>query len=76
MCQNELAGDDGTKRFERQRKARTASFSLRDDGMWQLFALFDPTAAARVSGQPPPTARRSRLSRIPTGCQTPRQSPS
>ena len=46
--QNELAGDDGAKRFERQRKARTASFSLRDDGMWQLFALFDPTAAARV----------------------------
>lgn len=46
--QNELAGDDGAKRFERQRKARTASFSLRDDGMWQLFALFDPTAAARI----------------------------
>ena len=46
--QDELAGDDGAKRFERQRKARTASFSLRDDGMWQLFALFDPTAAARI----------------------------
>ena len=46
--QNELAGDDGAKRFERQRKARMASFSLRDDGMWQLFALFDPTAAARI----------------------------
>ena len=46
--QNELAGDDGAKRFERQRKARTASFSLRDDGMWQLFALFDPVAAARI----------------------------
>ena len=46
--QNELAGDDGAKRFERQRKARTASFSLRDDGMWQLFALFDPAAAARI----------------------------
>ena len=46
--QNELAGDDGAKRFERQRRARTASFSLRDDGMWQLFALFDPTAAARI----------------------------
>ncbi len=46
--QNELAGDDGAKRFERQRKNRTASFSLRDDGMWQLFALFDPVAAARI----------------------------
>ena len=46
--QNELAGDDGAKRFERQRKARMASFSLRDDGMWQLFALFDPVAAARI----------------------------
>ncbi len=46
--QYELAGDDGAKRFERQRKARTARFSERDDGMWQLFALFDPVAAARV----------------------------
>lgn len=46
--QNEMAGDDGAKRFERQRKNRTASFSLRDDGMWQLFALFDPVAAARI----------------------------
>ncbi len=46
--QNELAGDNGTKRLERQKKARMASFSERDDGMWQLFALFDPTAAARI----------------------------
>ena len=46
--QNELAGDDGEKRSERQKRARTASFSERDDGMWQLFALFDPTAAARI----------------------------
>lgn len=46
--QNELAGDDGAKRFERQRKARMASFCERDDGMWQLFALFDPAAAARI----------------------------
>ena len=46
--QNELAGDDGAKRFEHQRKNRTASFSERDDGMWQLFALFDPVAAARI----------------------------
>lgn len=46
--QNELAGDDGEAHRERQRQARTASFSERDDGMWQLFALFDPTAAARI----------------------------
>ena len=46
--QNELAGDDGEARKERQKQARTASFSERDDGMWQLFALFDPTAAARI----------------------------
>ncbi len=46
--QNELAGDDGETRRERQRQARTASFSERDDGMWQLFALFDPTAVARI----------------------------
>ena len=46
--QNELAGDDGEARQERQREARTASFTERDDGMWQLFALFDPTAAARI----------------------------
>ena len=46
--QNELAGDDGEARQERQKQARTASFSERDDGMWQLFALFDPTAAARI----------------------------
>ena len=46
--QNELAGDDGEARSERQKKARTASFTERDDGMWQLFALFDPTAAARI----------------------------
>ena len=43
--QNELAGDVGAKRFDCQREARTASFSLRDDGMWQLF---DPAAAARI----------------------------
>ena len=36
--QNELAADDGAKRAQRQKRARTASFSERDDGMWQLFA--------------------------------------
>ena len=46
--QNELAGDDGEARHERQRQDRTASFTERDDGMWQLFALFDPIAAARI----------------------------
>ena len=46
--QDELAGDDGEARRERQKHARTGSFSERDDGMWQLFALFDPTAAARI----------------------------
>ncbi|MCQ3810880.1 MAG: HNH endonuclease [Acidimicrobiia bacterium] len=46
--QNELADDDGAKRLERQRKKRTASFTERDDGMWQLFALFDPSAAAGI----------------------------
>ena len=46
--QNELAGDDGEARHERQRQNRTASFTERDDGMWQLFALFDPIAAARI----------------------------
>ena len=46
--QNELAGDDGQARLERQKQARTAGFTERDDGMWQLFVLFDPTAAARI----------------------------
>ena len=46
--QNELAGDDGEARQERQRQARTGSFTERDDGMWQLYALFDSTAAARI----------------------------
>ena len=46
--QNELAGDDGAKRLERQRKARMASFTEQDDGMWRLLALFDPAAAAGV----------------------------
>ena len=41
--QDKLAGDDdGAKRLERQQKARTASFTEQDDGMWRLFALFDP----------------------------------
>ena len=46
--QNELAGDDGEARHERQRQARTGSFTERDDGMWQMYALFDSTAAARI----------------------------
>ena len=46
--QNELAGDDGEARHERQRQARTASFTEQDDGMWRLYALFDPTTAARI----------------------------
>ena len=29
-------------------QARTASFTEQDDGMWRLYALFDPTAAARI----------------------------
>lgn len=47
--QDELAGDDdGAKRLERQQKARTASFSEQDDGMWRLFALFDPITAQGI----------------------------
>ncbi len=47
--QDEMAGDnDGSKRFERQRKARMASFTEQDDGMWRLFALFDPVTAQRI----------------------------
>ncbi len=46
--QNELAGDDGEARHERQRQARTGSFTEQDDGMWRLYALFDSTAAARI----------------------------
>ena len=46
--QNELVGDDGEACHERQRLARTGSFTERDDGMWQLYALFDSTAAARI----------------------------
>ena len=44
----DLAGDHGEARLERQKQARTASLTERDDGMWQLFALFDPTSAARI----------------------------
>ncbi|MCY4194320.1 MAG: DUF222 domain-containing protein [bacterium] len=47
--QDQLAGDDAAaKRLERQRKARTASFTETDDGMWRLFALFDPVTAQRI----------------------------
>jgi len=47
--QDELAGDDAAaKRLERQRKARTASFTEADDGMWRLFGLFDPVTAQRI----------------------------
>ena len=46
--QNELSGDDGEARHERQRQARTGSFTEQDDGMWRLYALFDSTAAARI----------------------------
>ena len=47
--QDELAGDDAVaKRHERQRKARTASFTETDDGMWRLFALFDPVTAQGI----------------------------
>ncbi|WP_419923849.1 HNH endonuclease [Candidatus Poriferisocius sp.] len=47
--QDKLAGDDEcSKRLERQRKARTASFTETDDGMWRLFALFDPVTAQRI----------------------------
>ena len=47
--QDEMAGDDGTaKRLERQQKARTASFTEQEDGMWKLFALFDPVTAQGI----------------------------
>ena len=46
--QDELSGDDGSERLERQRNARTASFSEQDDGMWCLYALFDPITGQRI----------------------------
>ena len=46
--QDELAGDDGAKRLERQQGARTAGFAEQEDGMWRLFALFDPITAQRI----------------------------
>ena len=46
--QQELDGDDGQARLNRLRRKRTVSFTERDDGMWQLFALFDPQAATRI----------------------------
>ena len=47
--QDELVGDDAVaKRLERQQRARMASFTEQDDGMWRLFALFDPVAAQRI----------------------------
>ena len=47
--QDELSGDDdGAKRLERQQKARMASFAELDDGMWRLFALFDPITAQGI----------------------------
>ena len=46
--QDELCGNDGGERLERQQKARTASFAEQDDGMWRLFALFDPVTAQRI----------------------------
>lgn len=47
--QDELAGEDGdAQRLERQQKARTASFTEQDDGMWRLFALFDPVTAQGI----------------------------
>ena len=50
--QDELSGDDdGAKRLERQQKARTASFTEQDDGMWRLFALFDPVTAQRIRAE-------------------------
>ncbi|WP_419918875.1 DUF222 domain-containing protein [Candidatus Poriferisocius sp.] len=46
--QDELSDDDGSKRLERQQKARTASFTEQDDGMWCLHALFDPITGQRI----------------------------
>ncbi len=46
--QDELVGDDGTKRLERQRNARMATFGEQDDGMWCLYALFDPVTGQRI----------------------------
>ncbi|WP_419917645.1 HNH endonuclease [Candidatus Poriferisocius sp.] len=47
--QDELSGgDDGSKRLERQKNARTATFGERDDGMWCLYGLFDPVTAQRI----------------------------
>ncbi|MXW42083.1 MAG: DUF222 domain-containing protein [Acidimicrobiia bacterium] len=47
--QDELAGGDMVaKRLERQQRARMASFTEQDDGMWRLFALFDPVTAQGI----------------------------
>ncbi|WP_420638370.1 DUF222 domain-containing protein [Candidatus Poriferisocius sp.] len=47
--QDELAGDvDGKKRLQRQQRARMATFCEQDDGMWRLFALFDPVTAQGI----------------------------
>ena len=47
--QDELSSDtEGAKRLERQQKARMASFTEQEDGMWRLFALFDPITAQRI----------------------------
>ncbi len=46
--QDELVGDDGTKRLERQRNARMATFGEQEDGMWCLYALFDSVTGQRI----------------------------
>ncbi len=46
--QRELDRDDGAAELQRQRKQRCASFTEREDGMWQLYALFDHITAAGV----------------------------
>ncbi len=46
--QRELDRDDGAAELERQRKARCASLTECEDGMWRLHALFDHVTAAGI----------------------------
>ncbi len=46
--QRELDRDDGAAELQRQRKARCASLTECEDGMWRLHALFDHVTAAGI----------------------------
>ncbi len=46
--QRELDRDDGAAELARQRKARCASLTECEDGMWRLHALFDHVTAAGI----------------------------